>query len=85
MDEHLGYPHGDRATKATGNERNGIRTKTVTTEIGPVEIDVPRDRDASFAPVLVKKRQRRLTGVDEMVLSLTARLNPAVSGRARRG
>jgi transposase-like protein len=73
MDEHLGYAHGDRDAKATGNERNGTRSKMVTTEIGPVEIDVPRDRDASFEPVIVKKRQRRLTGVDEIVLSLTAR------------
>ena len=73
MDEHLGYAHGDRDVKATTNERNGSRSKTVTTEIGPVEIAVPRDRDASFEPVIVKKRQRRLTGVDEIVLSLTAR------------
>ncbi|GAA4550729.1 hypothetical protein GCM10023175_41320 [Pseudonocardia xishanensis] len=43
------------------------------TEIGPVEIEVPRDRDASFEPVIVRKRQRRLDGIDEIVLSLTAR------------
>ena len=45
----------------------------MTTEIGPVPLDVPRDRDGSFEPQLVKKRQRRLRGVDEMVLSLTAK------------
>jgi transposase-like protein len=45
----------------------------VLTEIGPVEIEVPRDRDASFSPVIVRKRQRRLDGIDEIVLSLTAR------------
>jgi transposase-like protein len=73
MDEHLGYERGDQAAKATGNERNGVRSKTVQTEIGPVAIDVPRDRESSFEPVIVKKRQRRLTGVDEIVLSLTAR------------
>jgi transposase-like protein len=73
MDEHLGYEHGDRDAKTGTNERNGIRSKTVQTEIGPVEVEVPRDRDGSFAPVIVKKRQRRLTGIDEMVLSLTAR------------
>ena len=56
-----------------GNSRNGVRSKTVLTEIGPVEIEVPRDTDASFEPQIVKKRQRRLTGVDEIVLSLTAR------------
>ena len=43
------------------------------TDIGPVEIDVPRDLDASFTPTIVKKRQRRLTGVDQIVLSLSAR------------
>ena len=43
------------------------------TEIGPVEIEVPRDRDGSFGPVIVRKRQRRLDGIDEIVLSLTAR------------
>jgi transposase-like protein len=45
----------------------------VLTDIGPVEIDVPRDREGSFEPAIVKKRQRRLTGVDEMVLSLSAK------------
>jgi transposase-like protein len=45
----------------------------VFTEIGPVDIEVPRDRDGSFAPTIVRKRQRRLDGVDEIVLSLTAR------------
>ena len=76
LDEHLGYDHGHRAAKSdTGqpNERNGTRAKTVLTELGPVEIEVPRDRDASFDPVVVRKRQRRLTGVDDMVLSLSAK------------
>ena len=50
-----------------------MRSKTVLTEIGPVQIDVPRDTDASFDPQIVKKRQRRLAGVDQIVLSLTAR------------
>jgi putative transposase len=45
----------------------------VLTEIGPVEIEVPRDRDGSFEPAIVRKRQRRLNGIDEIVLSLTAR------------
>jgi hypothetical protein len=47
------------------NSRNGTRSKTVLTEIGPVEIDVPRDLDPSFTPTIVMKRQRRLTGVDQ--------------------
>lgn len=53
--------------------RDGTRTKTVLTEIGPVEIEVPRDRDGSFEPVIVPKRKRRLDGIDQIVLSLTAR------------
>jgi transposase-like protein len=50
-----------------------VRSKTVLTEIGPVEIEVPRDIDATFSPTIVKKRQRRPTGVDQIVLSLSAR------------
>ena len=73
MTEHLGYEAHDTAGRDGGNSRNGTRPKTVLTEIGPVEIEVPRDRDASFEPVIVKKRQRRLDGLDEIVLSLTAR------------
>lgn len=73
MSEHLGYEPHDPAGHHSGNSRNGTRSKTVHTEIGPVQIDVPRDRDGSFEPQLVKKRQRRLSGVDEIVLSLTAR------------
>jgi putative transposase len=73
MSEHLGYDKHDSAGRGSGNSRNGTRAKTVFTEIGPVEIEVPRDTNASFDPVIVKKRQRRLTGVDEIVLSLTAK------------
>jgi putative transposase len=73
MAEHLGYDKHDPVGRNRGNSRNGVRAKTVLTEIGPVDIDVPRDTDASFTPQIVKKRQRRLTGVDEIVLSLTAR------------
>lgn len=71
--DHLGYDKHDPAGKDGGNSRNGTRSKTVRTDIGPVEIDVPRDREGSFEPAIVKKRQRRLTGVDEMVLSLSAK------------
>jgi transposase-like protein len=73
MSAHLGYEKHDPLGRDCGNSRNGTRAKTVLTEIGPVEIEVPRDTDASFQPQIVKKRQRRLTGVDEIVLSLTAR------------
>ena len=71
--DHLGYDRHDPAGKNGGNSRNGTRSKTVPTEVGPVEISVPRDRDGSFEPKIVKKRQRRLTGVDEMVISLAAK------------
>src|SRR4029453_8246169 len=72
LTEHLG--HQRRAPAAGGNIRNGTRSKTVLTEAsGHVEIDVPRDRDGSFEPQIVRKRQRRLSGVDEIVLSLYAK------------
>ncbi|WP_414988684.1 IS256 family transposase [Aeromicrobium sp.] len=71
MTEHLGYEK--HAVSASDNARNGTRSKTVLTEVGPVQIEVPRDRDGSFEPKIVKKRQRRLDGIDEIVLSLTAR------------
>ena len=73
MTEHVGYEPHDPAGHNTGNSRNGTRTKTVLTDIGPVELDVPRDRDGSFAPVIVPKRKRRLGGVDAMVCSLSAK------------
>src|ERR1700734_734311 len=74
MTEHLGYEKHDPAGAGTGNIRNGTRPKTVLTEsTGQVGIDVPRDRAGTFEPQIVKKRQRRLTGVDEIVLSLYAK------------
>ncbi len=73
MTGHLGYEKHDPAEKNSGNSRNGTRSKTVLTDIRPVEISVPRDTDGSFEPQIVKKRQRRLTGVDEMVLSLSVK------------
>lgn len=71
--DHLGYDKHDPAGRNGGNSRNGIRSKTVLTDVGPVEISVPRDRDGSFEPRIVAKRQKRLTGVDEMVISLSAK------------
>jgi transposase-like protein len=73
MDAHLGYGKHDPAGRTGGNSRNGTRSKTVVTDIGSVQIEVPRDRDASFTPRMVAKRQRRLSGVDDLVISLTAR------------
>ena len=73
LTQHLGYEQYDQAGRDGGNSRNGTRTKTVFTEIGPVEIEVPRDRDGTFEPAIVRKRQRRLSGVDQIILSLSAR------------
>jgi len=73
MTEHLGYDKHHPVGRGSGNSRNGVRTKTVLTEIGPVEIDVPRDTDSSFTPAIVRKRQRRLDGVNQIVLSLASR------------
>ena len=60
--DHLGYDRHNAAGRDGGNSRNGHRTKTVLTDVGPVEIDVPRDRDATFEPKIVAKRKRRPAG-----------------------
>ena len=74
LSEHLGYDRHDPAGYRSGNSRNGIRSKTVLTDAcGAIEIEVPRDRAGTFEPKIVKKRQRRLTDVDEVVLSRYAR------------
>ena len=73
MTEHLGYePHAVEG-RATGNSRNGKSRKTVQSGNGQFEIEVPRDRDGSFEPQLVKKRQRRLEGFDDKILAMYAR------------
>ena len=73
LDDHLGYGRHDPAGRNGSNSRNGHRAKTVITDTGPVDITVPRDRDSSFEPKIVAKRQRRLTGVDDLVISLSAK------------
>src|SRR6266536_4488774 len=73
--EHLGYEkHQAEPGREPANVRNGVRSKTVISDaVGEVRIDVPRDREGTFGPQIVKKRQRRLTDVDEIVLSLYAK------------
>jgi len=71
--DHLGYDHGDPAGHGTGNSRNGHGRKTVLTTAGAVELEVPRDRNGTFTPVIVPKRARRLGQVEDMILSLYAR------------
>ena len=74
LTEHLGHEKHGPVTSGTGNVRNGTRFKTVLTEAtGQVQVEVPRDRAGTFEPQIVRKRQRRLSGVDEMVLSLYAK------------
>ena len=73
VDAHLGYARHERAEGKDGNARNGKRAKTLLTDIGPVEVDMPRDRAGSFDPQVVRKRQRRLSGVDDLVVSLAAK------------
>ncbi len=75
MTEHLGHAkHADQPDREDTNVRNGARRKTVVSEaVGEVEVSVPRDREGTFEPVIVKKRQRRLGSVDEIVLSLYAK------------
>ena len=74
MTEHVGYDKHAVEGRNGANSRNGTRAKTVLTDnAGPVQVEVPRDRDGSFEPVIVRKRQRRLTDVDAIVLSLYAR------------
>ena len=75
LTEHLGHAkHQDEAGRESTNVRNGSRSKTVISDaVGEVIIDVPRDREGTFEPQIVKKRQRRLGDVDEIVLSLYAK------------
>jgi len=73
MSHHLGYDKHDQAGRNRGNSRNGSTPKTVTTEIGKVTIDVPRDREGPFEPAIVAKHQRRLAGFDDAVISLYAK------------
>ncbi len=72
LTEHLGYEKGDPIGRAMPNARNGSSPKTVQSEAGPVPLDVPRDREGSFAPTLVPKGARRIGGLDDMIISLYA-------------
>jgi putative transposase len=73
LDSHLGYPKHARKGNATGNMRNGQSQKTLKGEQGHVDIEVPRDRQGTFEPQLVKKGQTRMVGFDEKILALYAR------------
>jgi putative transposase len=72
LSEHLGYPPGQAPPGGAGNHRNGHTAKTVQSELGPVAVRTPRDREGTFEPKLIGKRQTRLAGLDEKILALYA-------------
>ena len=73
LTDHLGYEHHQEPPGGAGNTRNGSTPKTLVTEHGAVDVRTPRDRDGSFEPRLVRKRQRRFEGFDEQILALYSR------------
>lgn len=70
MDEHLGYKKHDPAGKNTGNSRNGTSSKTLKTNVGDIPLDVPRDRESSFDPVLVPKHQRMSARIEQAIITM---------------
>ena len=73
LGHHLGYPAGSAKPESTANQRNGKSAKTVLTGEGPIRIEVPRDREGSFEPILIPKHERRFTGFDDHIIALYAR------------
>ena len=73
LTDHLGYEQGDPAGRGSGNSRNGSTPKRLLTEAGHVDLEVPRDRNATFDPAIVPKGSRRRDGIDALVISLYAR------------
>lgn len=73
LGHHLGYPAGAAKPDAEGNQRNGTTGKTVLTGEGPLRVDIPRDRDGSFNPILIPKHERRFTGFDDKIIAMYAR------------
>lgn len=73
LSHHLGYPPGAARPEEASNQRNGRSGKTVLTEDGPVRVEVPRDREGSFEPLLIPKHERRFTGFDDKVIAMYAR------------
>jgi transposase-like protein len=73
LSHHLGYRAGQTKPPGQDNQRNGSSAKTVLTDDGPVRIEVPRDRDGSYEPILIPKHQRRYTGFDDKIIAMYAR------------
>lgn len=73
LGHHLGYPAGGERPEQATNQRNGKSSKTVLTDDGPLRVEIPRDRDGSFAPILIPKHERRFTGFDDKIIAMYAR------------
>jgi len=73
MDEHLGYKKHESAGRGTDNRRNGHTSKTLKGELGPIEVETPRDRNGQFEPQIVPKHKRRFEGFDHKILALYAK------------
>ncbi|AVG38663.1 IS256 family transposase [Achromobacter insolitus] len=73
LGHHLGYPAGGERPEQATNQRNGKSRKTVLTDDGPLRVEIPRDRDGSFAPILIPKHERRFTGFDDKIIAMYAR------------
>ena len=73
LDTELGYPKNGSSPEGGGNRRNGHTKKTVRSEYGELELEVPRDREGEFEPAVVKKRQKDVTGIEEQILALYAK------------
>ena len=73
LGHHLGYPPGAQRPEDETNQRNGKSAKTVLTGDGPLRLDIPRDRNGSFSPILIPKHERRYTGFDDKIIAMYAR------------
>ena len=73
MDDHLGYSKYDYKNKETTDSRNGFSKKTVTSSMGPITLDIPRDREGSFEPQIVKKNETDISSIEDQVLSIQFR------------
>jgi len=81
MDEHLGYQKNDSRGNRSGNSRNGKSRKRLGSEFGEIELDATRDRNGTFKPESIKKRQSRTHGIDEKILFLYAKGQSAFQGQ----
>jgi putative transposase len=77
LSHHLGYAVGADKPAEVSNQRNGVSGKTLLTDDGPLRIEVPRDRDGSFEPLLIPKQERRFTGFDDKIVVVCVRHDDA--------